>query len=417
MSLKGELTDLSLAELIEFFCNQRKTGRLTVLYPQGPAYFYLQSGSVVHASIGSLRGIEAVYYALTQSNASFNFSTAYEAPAQTINQPWTSVVLEGLRRMDEEIKPRNPFPEKADAANQPSVVNKTEPPVVVEPTVIAPSIVSPPLATQAPAVPTQSVNGQRQVTTSPVIAPPPQSFVHEQKPLEVKSHHSELQFKSESAQPKEKVKVDEDNQPTLSKSPMPKVNDAFLSSSQQASRFSHTPWKLAAIFASLVLLVAAVAVPWGWRARGKTTKPAEPVAAANESSAQASQPVPDSESASAPAPADTADVQSADSTGSSAESDAATAARRAREAHAREEARLKATAAENPPTTTAQSAPATPPSSTTSGPKKVVVQVTYDENGRVTQASGNDPTALRIARQKRFPPGKAGSTTITIPIN
>jgi len=46
-----------------------------------------------------------------------------------------------------------------------------------------------------------------------------------------------------------------------------------------------------------------------------------------------------------------------------------------------------------------------------------MVTVTYDENGRVTAASGGDATALRIARQKRFPPGKPGSATITIPIN
>jgi hypothetical protein len=51
------------------------------------------------------------------------------------------------------------------------------------------------------------------------------------------------------------------------------------------------------------------------------------------------------------------------------------------------------------------------------GPKKISVTVNYDESGRVTQASGSDSTALRIARQKRFPPGKAGSATITIPIN
>jgi hypothetical protein len=50
-------------------------------------------------------------------------------------------------------------------------------------------------------------------------------------------------------------------------------------------------------------------------------------------------------------------------------------------------------------------------------PKRVTVQVSYDENGRVTQASGGDATALRIARQKRFPAGKAGSATVTIPIN
>src|ERR1700730_11970061 len=110
MALTGELSDLSLAELIEFFCNQRKTGRLKVIYSIGPGYFYLQSGSVVHARIGALRGIEAVYYALTLPNASFTFSPAFEAPEHTINQPWTSVVLEGLRRMDEGVKPGDPFP-------------------------------------------------------------------------------------------------------------------------------------------------------------------------------------------------------------------------------------------------------------------------------------------------------------------
>ena len=68
MALTGELTDLSLAELIEFFCNQRKSGRLAVEYPQGSAYFHLQAGAVVHANIGNLRGIEAVYYALNVPN-------------------------------------------------------------------------------------------------------------------------------------------------------------------------------------------------------------------------------------------------------------------------------------------------------------------------------------------------------------
>src|SRR3984893_427313 len=115
MALTGELSDLSLAELIEFFCNQRKTGRLKVIYSVGPGYFYLQSGSVVHARIGMLRGIEAVYFALTLPNASFTFSPAFEAPEQTINQPWTLVVLEGLRRMDEGIHQRNAFPDEDHA--------------------------------------------------------------------------------------------------------------------------------------------------------------------------------------------------------------------------------------------------------------------------------------------------------------
>src|SRR5688500_3591942 len=110
MALTGHLSDLSLSELIEFFCNQRKSGRLKVLYPQGAGYFYLQAGSVVDARIGVLHGIDAVYYALTLPNAQFEFKADVEAKSRTINQPWTQVVLEGLRRLDENIAPGVAFP-------------------------------------------------------------------------------------------------------------------------------------------------------------------------------------------------------------------------------------------------------------------------------------------------------------------
>src|SRR5258708_25769569 len=110
MALTGHLSDLSLSELIEFFCNQRKSGRLKVLYPRGAGYFYLQSGSVVDARIGVLHGIDAVYYALTLPNAEFEFSVDAEPGNRTINQPWTQVVLEGLRRLDENIAPGIAFP-------------------------------------------------------------------------------------------------------------------------------------------------------------------------------------------------------------------------------------------------------------------------------------------------------------------
>ena len=111
MALTGHLSDLSLSELIEFFCNQRKTGCLNVRYPEGSGCFYLQSGSVVHAKIGMLRGIDAVYYALTLPNAAFEFKGAAEIPERSINQPWTQVVLEGLRRLDEGITPAEAFPD------------------------------------------------------------------------------------------------------------------------------------------------------------------------------------------------------------------------------------------------------------------------------------------------------------------
>jgi hypothetical protein len=402
MSLKGELTDLSLAELIEFFCNQRKTGRLTVSYPQAPAYFYLQSGSVVHASVGSLRGIEAVFYALTQSNASFNFSTAYEAPDQTINQPWTSVVLEGLRRMDEGIKPRDPLAEKTETVAEHVTARALEAPIA-SPVVAQPPVIQAKLESTEHAVESPSVVEFKPVAPVQVVEPPPA----------IQAKVSEAVVKKEAiVKPKEEVVVTKPK-PSIQR---PVVSETFLSSTQSASKFSSRPWKLAAVFAALILIVAGISIPWGWRVRGKAATAAEqPTQGLNEAAAQPQTSVATEQSVSA------SDVPQSETSNAPANTEAAEAARR--EARAREEARLKAKAAEanataaTTPNPTVQNPWSTAPAQSNSGPKKAVVQVTYDENGRVTQASGNDPTALRIARQRRFPPGKAGSATLTIPIN
>jgi hypothetical protein len=346
MALTGELSDLSLAELIEFFCNQRKTGRLKVIYSIGPGYFYLQSGSVVHARVGVLSGIEAVYCALTLPNASFAFSPAFEAPEQTINQPWTSVVLEGLRRMDEGLAPGNPFP----AGHHVQVEEpKCEEVVLVKP------------------------------------------FVEEK-----------VQSIAVVTSPAEKV-------PARARASDAAVMGSFLSQTNNSPRFGS--WKLGAVIAAIVLIVGVIGLPWGWYARSKAAK-----------LSNAAQTAPADNSQTAPEPSNTIAESDAPATSESpaptTTSDAAgIAAKRAREARAR----LKAQEASTLPSTT-QPAPVnptvaktqTPP---TSGSRKATVQVTYDENGRVTQASGGDATALRIARQKRFPAGKAGSATITIPIN
>ena len=108
MPLTGEINDLSLSELIELFCNRRKTGCLTVEYPQGTAQFYLKPGAIVHAAFEDLNGVEAVHYALTLPNASFSFQSGVQAPEKSIDQPWTSVVLDGLRKIDEGVVPVEP---------------------------------------------------------------------------------------------------------------------------------------------------------------------------------------------------------------------------------------------------------------------------------------------------------------------
>jgi len=337
MALSGELSDLSLAELIEFFCNQRKTGRLKVIYPRGPGYFYLQAGSVVHAEVGVLRGIEAVYYALTLPNASFKFSAALEPPERTINQPWTSVVLEGLRRMDEGIQPGDAFP--------PSFVTVSED--------------------------AEQIEGQLAVA-------------------EHKYSSSDL-----SAVPADDLESETEIAPMLWKS---------------EPEWLKKPWGLGVVVGAVVLILAAVGIPWAWYAHSQGAKamnqPKASVGLASEAASSTDV------KAGSDAPAASARNEAANSEAE------ALAAKRLREARAKEKAKAQDTASANPSSPTASAASsAARPAPNSAASKKVTVQVSYDENGRVTQASGADPTALRIARQKRFPAGKAGSATITIPIN
>jgi hypothetical protein len=359
MALTGELSDLSLAELIEFFCNQRKTGRLKVVYSSGPGYFYLQSGSVVHARIGVLRGIEAVYYALTLPNASFTFSPAFEAPEHTINQPWTSVVLEGLRRMDEGIAARSPFP-----APEHSPENESKGEVAVSAGNVESGVVK-----DSPDAKHAAISSEPPVEVRPFV-------------------------------PEFAVNVPRGNR----------------------------PWTLGAVFGAVALTVAVIGVPWGWYAHNKSARLAnEAKSSATDNLQTVAPPVVSNELSNGIA--NEASNEAANTSPASSESeqpttnsDADLAAKRQREARAKELAKAHeastaaatlTTSKENPVNATAPKSQSSP----NAGAKRVTVQVTYDENGRVTQASGGDATALRIARQKRFPAGKAGSTTITIPIN
>jgi hypothetical protein len=284
--------------------------------------------------------------------------------------------------MDEGVVPHDPFPEgpQAQAEEAKAEEPKTERPKAVVSQAIAAEAVaaeveSPPLEPGIVAEHTQQVR--------PVVS---QKF---EKPV----------FKAPA--------------------PEPPGMGAFLSQTDTSARFGS--WKLFAVIAAVALIVGVIAVPWGWYARSKATKLTnEAQSAPLQTSQPAAQTATANETPVAPVASESVVPQT-----SSEEADLA--AKHQREARAAKERAAKAQEiAAGPGLSPPASAPVNAPapkiqssaqSSPAPGSKKATVQVTYDENGRVTQASGGDATALRIARQKRFPAGKAGSATITIPIN
>ena len=314
MALTGHLSDLSLSELIEFFCNQKKTGQLKVLYPEGQGCFYLQTGSVVDARIGVLRGIDAVYYALTLPNAKFEFGAAQEPIERTINQPWTQVVLEGLRRLDEGVVPAPAFPPDYSEDNA------------------------------------------------------------EQNASHADNSTADL----------ESLRV-----------------PGFLSFGGGEPKGKRKFAVGGAIAIAVIASVAALGVPAGWYK-------VKPAAAVSQAATEAPSATSDPSAVAEPAPAIPVETLPE----GEPMNDAAAAAKRQRDRE-----RAKARAAAMAGTETGSPLPNAPVEPAKSGARKISVTVVYDETGRVTQASGGDASAVRIARQKRFPPGKAGSATVTIPIN
>jgi chemotaxis protein histidine kinase CheA len=358
MAFTGQLNDLALSELIEFFCNQRKTGRLKVDYALAPGVFFIKDGDLVDAKVGALNGTEAVFFALSLPSASFDFSAGMQSSRRTITESWASVVLEGLRRIDEGIMP--------DAS---------------------------------------------------------QAFASEEEVDE-----ATIEYLNCIQVAKDDAAKDDAAKKTAARA----ADNSFpLSQTLEATHNGGGKSKLivAGVAAALVLVCVVAAIPLSKRLKGAPAAAASANAASAPVATQTAADSPNAQGNAASASPTVSTEPDAAATAAAAEAageDAARRERREREARLERQRKLqeakKADAAQASADAAAPEAAPKP----TSGPKSVRVSITYDEAGRVTQTSvvGSTPgaeayasTAVRVARGRRFPAGKAGSTVVTIPIN
>jgi TonB family protein len=375
MALTGQLSDMSLAELIEFFCNQRKTGRLKIDYPRGHSVFFIKDGELVDAKVGALSGAEAVYFSLTLPNAAFDFSPDVEATRRTINQRWTQVVLEGLRRLDEGLSPT-----EADAFGSWS---PTESDLVVM---------------------LDQVEHLGDAKSRKAAGP--------KSAAESSAREASAQESSRRASSSESSSGEHSARESSDAAPL----SLMVEGAGQGG--SKKKWVFAGVAASVLLACAVAGVPL--LTRSSKSESAQAPAVASQPAA------PQSDASAAPATNESTDATPESAPAESADASAAAdAARRERDARERER-RKREQDAQKANEQPADAAATKPAPATPSGPKSVRVTVTYDEAGRVTQASvaGATPgaeaygsTAVRIARGKHFPAGKPGSTVVTIPVN
>ncbi len=99
--LTGHLNDYPLSDIIGILRHQRKTGRLLIEYPKGPATFFFQEGELVDAQLNNLSGLQAICVAVAQPPSPFNFNPLIASSRRSIENSLQRVVSELLGCWDE----------------------------------------------------------------------------------------------------------------------------------------------------------------------------------------------------------------------------------------------------------------------------------------------------------------------------
>lgn len=99
--LTGHLNNYPLSDLVGILRHQRKSGRLLIEYPKGPATFFFQDGQLVDARLNELTGLQAICVALAQPEAAFNFNPLIQTSRRSIEPSLQRVVSELLGCWDE----------------------------------------------------------------------------------------------------------------------------------------------------------------------------------------------------------------------------------------------------------------------------------------------------------------------------
>lgn len=100
--MTGTLGLFSLVDLFQLLGGAARTGRLAVDHPRGPARIYFDKGEVVHAEFGDEEGAAAVYALFADERGTFHFRAGLAAPRTSMGMRAQNVVLEAVRRLDEE---------------------------------------------------------------------------------------------------------------------------------------------------------------------------------------------------------------------------------------------------------------------------------------------------------------------------
>ena len=96
MPLQGSLREMSLANLITVNCQEMRSARLTLTSRGQEGEIFLSDGQVVHATLGTHVGEEAVYTMISWDEGTFVLDLDRVPPSKSITMNWEELLLQGM---------------------------------------------------------------------------------------------------------------------------------------------------------------------------------------------------------------------------------------------------------------------------------------------------------------------------------
>jgi response regulator RpfG family c-di-GMP phosphodiesterase len=99
--VSGNLREMPLPELVQVLARSRKSGKLKIRSGNDLGEVHFADGDVVNALWSNFRGEEAFYEMFRLQDGDFGFDPGFKPSGRTIQADADSLLLEGMRRLDE----------------------------------------------------------------------------------------------------------------------------------------------------------------------------------------------------------------------------------------------------------------------------------------------------------------------------
>lgn len=128
-SKEGALAGFSLANFLQLLSLEKKTCLLNVKNDRQDGYIYLEQGEIAAAVCGAIKGEEALFRLLEGDNTKIVFlKLPSKKIAKDIDKPLISLLMEAMRRIDEDLAEQRRRPEQ----QTPATAAQTPPETVMD---------------------------------------------------------------------------------------------------------------------------------------------------------------------------------------------------------------------------------------------------------------------------------------------